>query len=385
MSSFPDVRRNAPLLVSLVCAAMSLTTVVRAQDAPPSAGAPPEGGAAASGDAATSSGEAVAPSTDDEARQRFRAGLVLARDGDCTAALAEFEASYRLLARPNTLFNMAQCEETLHRYDRAIDEYEEYLTIAPAEAEDRDTVMATLESLRGRLGTIHITTNTPVEVWLGDRIVGAAPGDVLVPGGRHAIELRATGYLPERREVEVAARQTVELTVELGTAETHIETTIVEETIVEETHLHEHVTVNVERPPLPAGVFWAGVGLTAAAGIVGLAGGINALITHDQQAALDARLPRSTQAIADSALIADIGFVAGGVFLVGTVAIAFLTDFGGEPARPPTDGAADDDEGLGEDLFEDDGATTPGDPGITTSAAPFFDGATGGVVVGGTF
>lgn len=350
----------------------------RAQD-----GAASETPPVASGEVASEATGRTA-AEEEEARQRFRAGLVMARDGDCTGALAEFEASYRLLPRPNTLFNMAQCEETMHRYDRAIDEYEQYLEIAPADAEDRDTVMATLESLRGRLGTLHITTNTPVEVWLGDRIVGAAPGDVLVPGGRHAIELRATGYLPERREVEVAARQRVELTVELGTAETHIETTVVEETIVEETHTHLHEHVTVERPPLPEGVFWAGVGLTAAAGIVGLAGGVNALITHDQQAALDPRLPRATQAIADSALVADIGFIAGGVLLVGTVAIAFLTDFGGEPPRRPTEGAPADD--VGPDLFEEDEAAE-GAPASSpsASAAPFFDGTTGGIVVGGTF
>lgn len=328
-------------------------------------------------------GAAASPGPEEEARARFRAGLVLARDGDCTAALAEFEASYRLLPRPNTLFNMAQCEETLHRYDRAISEYEAYLEVAPADAEDRDTVMATLESLRGRLGTIHVVTNTPAEVWLGDRIVGAAPGDVLVPGGRHAIELRATGYLPERREVEVAARQRIELTVELGTAETHIETTVVEQTVVEETHVHEHLTV--ERPPLPEGVFWGGVALTAAAGIVGMAGGINAIITHDQQAALDARLPRATQAIADSALVADIGFIAGGVLLVGTVAIAFLTDFGGGPAPRRTDPAPD----VGEDLFEEHedagGSAAAPSPALRTYAAPFLDTTAGGLVVGGSF
>lgn len=43
-------------------------------------------------------------------------------------------------------------------------------------------MLATLESLRGLLGTIHVEVNTEAEVWLGDRIVGTAPGDVLVRG-----------------------------------------------------------------------------------------------------------------------------------------------------------------------------------------------------------
>src|SRR5690606_8125439 len=92
------------------------------------------------------------PATE-EAREHFRRGLGLARAGDCQGAIAELEASFRLVARPNTLFNLAQCEERLHRYDRAIARYEEYLRVAPADADDRVAVEDTLASLRELLGT----------------------------------------------------------------------------------------------------------------------------------------------------------------------------------------------------------------------------------------
>lgn len=263
-----------------------------------------------------------------QARERFVAGLALARNGDCAAAIAEFDASYALVERPNTLFNLAQCEEQLHRYDLAVHQYEHYLETAPADAEDRSTVEATLRSLRNLLGTIHVTLTggaTAAEVWLGDRVVGAAPGDVLVPGGRHAIEVRAAGYLPTRQEVEVAAQQTLTIEVSLERAEQHIEQHIEQhehiEQHIEETHVH------VSRNPLPPAVFWTGVGLTAACGVMGLVGGVNALVTHDQVAAMDARLPRDTSGIASSALVADIGFIAGGVLLVGTIIIGVLTDW----------------------------------------------------------
>ncbi len=258
------------------------------------------------------------------ARERFLSGVALARAGDCAAAIAEFDASFRSVARPNTLFNLAQCEEQLHRYDLAVAQYERYLAIAPADAEDRATVEATLRALRNLLGTIHITVNAPeAEVWLGDRIVGMAPGDVLVPGGRHAIELRATGLLPGRREVEVTARETVSIDVTLEQAEQIVEQHIDQhiDQHVEETHVH------VERPPLPQPVFWTALVLTAGAGITGLVGGVNALISHDRVAALDPRLPRDTQGIRDSALIADVAFVAGGVLLVATIVIGVLTDW----------------------------------------------------------
>jgi|GEM_PF-1217841 len=311
---------------------------------------------------------------EEEARTRFRQGLVLARGGDCDAALAEFETSYRLVARPNTLFNMAQCEERLHRYDLAVEQYQHYLDTAPADAEDRDTVMATLESLRGLLGTIHVEVNTPSDVWLGDRIVGVAPGDVLVPGGRHALELRASGHLPERREVEVAARQRVELTVTLTTAETHIETTVIEETTIEETH------VTIERPPVPVEVFATGVTLTALTGIGGLAAGLSALISHDQIAAMDPRLPHDTGGIRDAALAADVLFVTCGVLAVGTIVLGVLTDFEGAP--PPTRERRDTTEDP-EDLFDDEESANVG---VTRMfAVPVVSDTTLGLMAGGSF
>ena len=324
---------------------------------------------------------AIDPAVEEEARARFRQGLVLARGGDCGAALAELAASYAMLPRPNTLFNMAQCQERLHRYDLAVQQYEEYLTIAPADAEDRDTVMATLESLRGLLGTIHVEVNAPSEVWLGDRIVGAAPGDVLVPGGRHAIELRSTGFLPERREVEVAARQRIEVTVTLTTAEIHNETTVIEETTVEETHLHSHVTV--ERPPVPVEVFATGVTLTALAGIGGLAAGLSALISHDQIAAMDPRLPHDTSGIRDAALAADVLFVTCGVFAVGTVVLGVLTDFSGPPPaeRERTEPNGEEPE----DLFDDDDVASSSEGAASAYLVPIASDTTVGALVGGSF
>jgi hypothetical protein len=128
--------------------------------------------------------------------------------------------------------------------------------------------------------------------------------------------------IPERREVEVAPRATVEITIELHAAEQIVQQTI-------ETTVEQHVTV--ERPPLPVAVFGTGVALTAVSAIVGIAAGTNAVILHDQQAARDPRLARATGPISDSALVADIGFGAAGAFLVATVVVAFLTDWSGAP------------------------------------------------------
>ena len=65
-----------------------------------------------------------APDPSDEARERFMQGLELARAGNCEGAITEFEASYTLVPRPNTLYNIAQCQEQLNRYDLAIRYYD---------------------------------------------------------------------------------------------------------------------------------------------------------------------------------------------------------------------------------------------------------------------
>ena len=125
----------------------------------------------------------------EEAVSRFRQGLALARAGNCEGAIAELQASVRIVERPNTLFNIARCQEELFRYDLAVAAYERYMAIAPADAPDREAVQATMRQLRNLLGTIVIRSNVPAAVWIGDRQVGEAPGEVLVPGGRHAVEL----------------------------------------------------------------------------------------------------------------------------------------------------------------------------------------------------
>jgi hypothetical protein len=313
--------RAACVALTIAVTPASLASTARAQDAAPQTTAEPPG-----------------PTPEEaEARQRFMQGLALARAGDCRGALAELSRSYELVARPNTLFNMAQCQEQLFRYDLAVRDYERYLAMAPSDAEDRGTVEAQLRALRNLLGTIRVTLSPALpegqraEVWLADRIVGEAPGDVLVPGGVHAIEIRATGFIPGRRQVQVTARQTAEVSVELERAQQTIEQNI-QQTI--EQNIQQNVTVT--RQPLPPAAFWTGVVLTAGSAIGGAVAGINALVTRGQQDLLDPRLPRDTGTIRDSALVADILFITSGVLLTTTIICAFLTDWSdGAPLDTP--------------------------------------------------
>ncbi len=270
---------------------------------------------------------AVPTNEEEEARTRFLQGVALARGGDCRGALSEFEVSLTLMERASTRFNIAQCQEELHRYDLAVRDYQRYLLAAAPEDPNRPIAEATLRALRNLLGTLHVESNVPAEVWLEDRIVGHAPGEVLVPGGHHAVELRADGYIAARREVDITARQTFSLSVTLEQAQTTIEQNI-------EQNISNNTNITVERPPLSPAVFWTGIALTGVAALAGGAFGTYALILNQDALALDPFQPRDTSQIADMALAADICFISAGVLGVGTLVMAFLTDWGGE--TPPT-------------------------------------------------
>lgn len=311
-------------------ASFVLPALVASPAYPQEPGALEAGADAADSDAASERAEASDASEDDarvaEARERFAAGVALARAGNCAGALAELRASLALVERPNTLFNAARCYEELFRYDLAVATYERYLEVAEPEADDRAAVEATMRSLRNLLGVIVLRTNVPAEVWIGDRVVGEAPGEVLVPGGRHALELRAEGHLPARREVEVAGRQRVEVDVSLERAEMNV-------TNVE----NRHVQV-VEEGGAPPALFWSGVAATGVAAVVAGAFGGAALAARGRTRALS---PYDRAGIADgndrvrrSALLADVFLGVTGALAVTTLVLYFLTDFDGDAATP---------------------------------------------------
>jgi tetratricopeptide (TPR) repeat protein len=314
-------------LVWLLASGLSIASAQEASDAPTGAAPAP----AAVDDDIPSADEDDPPDALqlEEARERFLTGVALARAGNCEGALAELRASLEIVERPNTLYNAARCYEELFRYDLAVQSYERYLAIAPPDEADRAAVEATMRSLRNLLGTIVVRSNVSAQVWVGDRVVGEAPGEVLVPGGRHALELRAEGFLPVRREVEVAGRQRVEVTLELERAEVNV------------TNVDNRTVQVTEEGGAPPAVFYTGVGLTVAAGIVAAAFGGKALAergrTEDLSPYDREGIARGNERARDAALLGDVFLGVTGALAITTVVLFFLTDFDGDDAEARTE------------------------------------------------
>jgi hypothetical protein len=262
----------------------------------------------------------------DEARRRFDEAERIYEQHDYAGALAEFQRIYQLLdghpRRYFVLYNVGRCQEQLFHYGEALDSYQRYL----AEGGANDTTQPQLAEaarqkiveLQGRLATLTIRTNVDqAEVWVDGRQVATAPGDVVVTGGEHTIELRARGYAPGRQQVQIAARTQEAISLDLDRVGGGISPLFV-------------IT---------------GAALTVIAAGVGVGFGATALADHDRiqswENSGDPRLRyQVTQpqidAVAQNALIADVFYGAAALFGVASVVLLFVTDWGGSGGESAT-------------------------------------------------
>ncbi|WP_434043281.1 MULTISPECIES: PEGA domain-containing protein [Sorangium] len=195
---------RAPRPPWLSCAASALAVALAAppagaQSEPPAPAAPPEPPAAA---LPSPPAEPAPPAPPDEALARakelFQAGNELRKIGDCQRALELYLRSRRVVASvPNTL-NAAFCLDQLGRYDEALQLYEALLTEFRAELgePERRGVVSTIAGLRGRIGSVLVSSNVDGLVLIDGRPRGRLPlaGPIrLLPGG-HTLRVVKDGW-----------------------------------------------------------------------------------------------------------------------------------------------------------------------------------------------
>ena len=273
--------------------------------------------------------EAPAPPEDPnvvEARERIARASQLFEQENYDAALAEFHEVLELIGdhpvRFQVLYNIAKAYEALYRYDQAMEFYRRFL-----DGGGRDTALATevetkVQVLEGLLGTIFVEVSVAdYEVWVDDRLVGENRDRVMVPGGSHVVEVRASGFIPTRKEVQVPARAERTLTFEL-------------EELAEEFE------------GLPSYLFWIAAGGAAAAVVGGTIYGIRALQRRNE---IDDILGGPTGGVGEvtsedkdevGALSRNADIFFGAALLLGTTAVIFaiFTDWGGDDDEAETAG-----------------------------------------------
>jgi hypothetical protein len=153
---------------------------------------------------------AHAGTNDDEAERLITAGVALRQQAKDEEALTQFARAYELAHDPRARAQMGLAEEALGRWERAEAHLTEALSATtPWITKRQGDLSAALEDIRGHLGDLEVLGGVAgAEVQLNGETVARLPlaKALRVAAGTVALEMRAPGYLPVIRNVNVPAR-----------------------------------------------------------------------------------------------------------------------------------------------------------------------------------
>lgn len=166
----------------------------------------------------------------DDARVLFDAGARAYKAGDFRAAIQAFEQAYKIDARPNLLFSIAQAHRRQYVLDKraghvavSVKYFRDYLARVPQGGRRADAVagLGEMEPLAAKLeaegqlqpsgvgeSATRLVVSSPIEgavVLLDDdKVERPAPLIAELSPGKHVLRVRAPGYGEERRAVDIA-------------------------------------------------------------------------------------------------------------------------------------------------------------------------------------
>jgi hypothetical protein len=152
----------------------------------------------------------------EEAATRFERGVKLYDAQDYAAALAEFEAAYRLVPRYQVLFNVGVAQKKLFRYNDAFRSLTRYLQEGGEKVppDRRDQVAKELAEIHALVAEVSVKVDgMPASVEVDGRLVGETPmsGPLLLPSGHHVVRASREGYDSASREIDVVSGEKVEV------------------------------------------------------------------------------------------------------------------------------------------------------------------------------
>jgi len=288
-------------------------------------------------------------------RALIEQGRALRRAGRNAAALEAFREAYALSPTPEAAGQIGFAEHALEHWEPAW----RFLRMALGAADDRWVIAQrralefSLQEVERHLGSLRVETATPgATISLDGRDSGVLPMSeaVRVAEGRVVVEVRAPGHRTDRREVTIAAGETVRLVVQLAPLEgagASAEEATVESRPEGSTRVVLRDVPPREQPPSSGGVTralgWVSLGVAA----LSLGGGVIAMVLRDgaaerwnddercltgsrtrEQNCGDERVTVST---AHDLMIG--GYVAGGVLAVGAM-VLFLASPSSQERAP---------------------------------------------------
>jgi hypothetical protein len=149
-----------------------------------------------------------------EASRHFQRGVELYNDGDFRGALVEFKKANEVWPRANVLYDIGQTQYQLLDYAGALSTMNRYLAETGPNAAHRAEVEATVETLRGRVGSVLVTTEVSgCEVTVDGEPAGTTPVQhaIQVSVGLRKITASCHGRPSVTRSVEVSAGERLDV------------------------------------------------------------------------------------------------------------------------------------------------------------------------------
>ncbi len=155
----------------------------------------------------------ASPSTQDaplEANAAIERGIAARQRGDDDEALAHFRRAFALAPSTRAQTQIALAEQALGQWVAAERDLLAALQRAsdPWIARNEAALRTALGQIQERLATLEVRTSTEqADVRINDESVGRATGSPFrVPSGTVTVEVRAEGYIAQRRTIEIAPR-----------------------------------------------------------------------------------------------------------------------------------------------------------------------------------
>jgi hypothetical protein len=158
-----------------------------------------------------------------KAREQFREAIALEAGGNCARALEMFKAIAEVKSTPQVRMHIAQCEEKLGDYIKALGSYR--LALVDAQAAKLSDVIElaneSIEALEPKIPAITVQRGdgaTLAQITVDQRPLGAneVGSKVLLNPGPHVIEAKAEGRKPFRQEIVLADGDKKAIEVRLG-------------------------------------------------------------------------------------------------------------------------------------------------------------------------
>lgn len=149
-----------------------------------------------------------------EAKKHFDVGLEHYKATRYAEALKEFQEANRLSPRESLQRNVAQTQRDLHDYASAYESYDKLLKVygGTMKAEDKSAAEKALEELSTLTGEIAVFVNLPdAMVVVDDKERGAPPTTVRANNGAHRVVVKAPGYKPLEKQVDLKGKDKVSI------------------------------------------------------------------------------------------------------------------------------------------------------------------------------